>query len=103
MPMDARMGSISAAEPKLMIGDRVIGQGAPTFVIAEIGVNHDGSVERALELVQAARDAGADAVKVQIFRATSLMHRSAGFARYQADRCGEADPGAMLRRYELEE
>lgn len=45
---------------------RQIGGNAPAFVIAEIGVNHDGSVETARELIAAAADAGADAVKLQI-------------------------------------
>ncbi|MGE5611959.1 MAG: N-acetylneuraminate synthase family protein [Bacillota bacterium] len=72
-----------------------------TLVIAEIGVNHDGSLTRALELVDHAAACGADAVKLQIFRAKALMHASAAFAGYQKDRCAEADPAAMLRRYEL--
>jgi sialic acid synthase SpsE len=87
----------------LHIADRLIGPEEPTFVIAEIGVNHDGSIERAMELVDAAASCGADAVKLQIFRADALMHRSSEFAAYQEPQCEEADPAAMLRRYELGE
>jgi N-acetylneuraminate synthase/N,N'-diacetyllegionaminate synthase len=70
-------------------------------IIAEIGVNHDGVLARALELVNHAAAAGADAVKLQIFRAETLMHPSGALAGYQKDRVSEADPAAMLRRYEL--
>jgi sialic acid synthase SpsE/sugar phosphate isomerase/epimerase len=49
----------------LTLKDRVIGSGQPAFVIAEAGVNHNGSLEMALQLVDMAADAGADAVKFQ--------------------------------------
>ncbi len=51
--------------PKIKIGDREIGPGEPVFVIAEIGVNHNGSVETAKRLIDEAVNAGADAVKFQ--------------------------------------
>ncbi|MDN3497220.1 N-acetylneuraminate synthase family protein [Planococcus sp. APC 4015] len=47
------------------IGSRVIGGGRPTYVIAEIGLNHNGDVELAKRLIDVAADAGADAVKFQ--------------------------------------
>jgi len=80
---------------------RTISAGCGTLVIAEIGVNHDGSVERAIELVHAAKAAGADAVKLQLFSAQRLMHPTAGFAGYQESRVNDATPAEMLARYEL--
>jgi N,N'-diacetyllegionaminate synthase len=78
-----------------------IATGGPTLVIAEIGVNHDGQLERAMELVAAAAACGADAVKLQIFHASSLMHYSSQFAGYQKSAVKEQTPAQMLRRYEL--
>jgi sialic acid synthase SpsE len=55
------------------IGGRLVGAGAPLFVVAELGLNHEGSVERALELVDAAAGAGASAIKLQSFKADDLV------------------------------
>jgi N-acetylneuraminate synthase/N,N'-diacetyllegionaminate synthase len=55
------------------IGGRAVGDGAPTFVIAEIGLNHDGDVGRALQLVDAAAFAGASAIKLQTLQADRLV------------------------------
>src|SRR5258708_5101272 len=83
------------------ISGRRIVVGEPTLVIAEIGVNHDGSVTKALELVDTAAQCQADAVKLQLFRASHLMNRSSSFAAYQKAQCDETDPPTMLRKYEL--
>src|SRR5262249_19008284 len=85
----------------IRIGDRQFDTASPTLVIAEIGVNHDGLIERALELVRTAKEAGADAVKLQVFRADALMHTSSPFAGYQKDRVNQNSPADMLRQYEL--
>ena len=74
----------------MIVGDRVIAVGRPPYVIAEIGVNHDGLLEKANALVDAAAEAGADAVKVQWFEAERLVSRRAKLAVYQA-RSGAVD------------
>ncbi len=83
----------------MQIGSKHIESGR-VYVIAEIGVNHDGAPAKALELVDAAAHAGADAVKLQYFQTDLLMSRSAKLAAYQKN-AGESDPIAMLRRLEL--
>src|ERR1700683_5199809 len=85
----------------VQLESRVVAPGCGVLVIAEIGVNHDGSVERAIELVHAAKSAGADAVKLQIFSARRLMHPTAAFAGYQQSRVSDNTPVDMLARYEL--
>ena len=56
----------------LFIGDRQVGPGHACFVIAEAGVNHNGSIKRALKMVKIASDSGADAVAI-----ASMLHYAA--------------------------
>ena len=88
---------------ELRVQGRAIGVGHPAFVIAEIGVNHDGCAKRAIELACIAAACGADAVKLQFFSATRLVHPSGAFADYQRQRVAAATPAEMLARYELGE
>lgn len=75
-------------------------QPARVLVIAEIGVNHDGDVGRAIELTQAAAGAGADAIKLQLFDPRYLLSNQAVLADYQR-RQQENDVFQMLDRLKL--
>jgi len=73
------------------------------FIIAEAGVNHNGSVDLALELIDSAKASGADAVKFQTFRADKLATRSAHKAAYQErTTASEESQFEMLERLELD-
>jgi N,N'-diacetyllegionaminate synthase len=75
---------------------------APTLVIAEAGVNHNGSLELAFELIDAASDAGADVVKFQTFKAEKLVTQYASKADYQLETTGSKETQfEMIKKLEL--
>ena len=54
------------------IEGRKIGQSEPPYIIAELSANHNGSIEKAKETIKAAKDCGADAIKLQTYNADSM-------------------------------
>lgn len=75
-----------------------------TFIIAEAGVNHNGSINMAYELIDVAAEAGADAIKFQTFKAESIVTRDAQKAGYQK-KAGSSEETQydMLKKLELSE
>ncbi|MDO8435820.1 MAG: N-acetylneuraminate synthase family protein [bacterium] len=79
-----------------------IGKNSPCFIIAEAGVNHNGDIGLAKKLIEAAKTAGADAVKFQTFKSEEIVTPDAGQAEYQIKNIGkEESQYAMLKRLEL--
>lgn len=72
-----------------------------TFIIAEAGVNHNGSEELALGLIEIAAKAGVDAVKFQSFKAEKLISKGVKKAKYQQKATGAGDQYSMLKELEL--
>jgi len=73
------------------------------YVVAEGGVNHDGDLQKALDIVAAAGECGADAIKFQLFTPGNLVAADAPLARYQRENAGWENQLAMLERLKLSE
>jgi N,N'-diacetyllegionaminate synthase len=86
----------------ITLGGRKVGGGNPCFIIAEAGVNHNGSLEIAEDLIDAASSSGADAVKFQTFNTDQLLLETTEKADYQLETTGsEESQYKMLRNLEL--
>lgn len=88
---------------KVNIADRKIGNGEPCFIIAEAGVNHNGKVKLAKKLIDAAKKAGVDAVKFQVFRSNRVVVKTAEKATYQKRTTSKESQYEMLKKLELTE
>lgn len=86
------------------IAGRKVGKNQPVFIIAEAGVNHNGDVKMALELVREAKRCGADCVKFQTFKAESVVTARARKAAYQLEVTDKQESQLeMLKKIELPE
>ena len=84
----------------ITIGDKKIGIGQPVFVIAEIGINHNGKLDKAKRLIDAAKEAGADCVKFQM-RDLPSLYTNAGNADDARENLGSQYTLDLLTRFEL--
>jgi N-acetylneuraminate synthase/N,N'-diacetyllegionaminate synthase len=85
----------------LRIAGKLIGDGHPCFIVAEAGVNHNGKFSLAKKMVDAAKKAGADAVKFQVIDAERMITKTAEKAAYQKRNTGGGSQYEMLKRLEL--
>jgi N,N'-diacetyllegionaminate synthase len=84
------------------IAGRIIGVEHPAFIIAEVGINHNGSVHTALEMIGVAKQAGADAVKFQTFKAGEFVgDRTQQFSYQSQGKQVTESMLAMFERFEL--
>ena len=86
----------------IKIGKKTIGQGQPIFIIAEAGVNHNGDIGLAKKLIDGAKEAAADAVKFQTFKAENVVCENVAMADYQKKNIGKQKSQLeMIREFEL--
>lgn len=101
--VDKHMHLVAVArrgQPEFRIGNFLIGPSSPSFLIAEIGNNHNGSLEMAIRLIDQAVEAGADCAKFQM-RTMSQLYRNAGDANDASEDLGAQYTLDLLSRFQL--
>lgn len=87
---------------KIKLGKKTVGEGFPVYIIAEAGINHNGSVDCAKEMIRCAKNCGVDAIKFQIFSAAEFVSSPKDLYTYHSQ--GKPVTESMLemfRRYEF--
>jgi len=86
----------------IKVGDKIIGENHPVFIIAEAGVNHNGDFELAKKLIDVAKESGADAVKFQTFKTENVVTKYASMAEYQEKNIGKKETmQEMIKKLEI--
>lgn len=86
----------------IKIGEREISADSPAYIIAEAGVNHNGNIENAIKLIDAACEAGVDAVKFQMFKSEDIILKDIAKAPYQKKTTDASQSQyEMLKKLEL--
>ena len=85
---------------KVKIGNRLVGNGEPVFIVAEAGVNHNGVLGLAMNLVDVAKEAGADAVKFQTWKTEEIVTENVPKPKYQKTSSAQSQY-EMLKKLEL--
>ena len=86
----------------IIISEFTIGQGCKPFIIAEAGINHNGEIEKAIEMIKIAKKAGANAIKFQTFKAEEFVANPKQMFTYTSQ--GKEVTESMLemfKRYEF--
>jgi N,N'-diacetyllegionaminate synthase len=86
---------------KVKIGDTWVGKGEPVFIIAEAGANHDRKLKQAKQLIDVAVEAGADAVKFQVYSAETLYSRKTPQFSYLKETEGDKSTFDILKSIEI--
>jgi len=87
---------------QIKIGDKLIGDNHPCFIVAEAGVNHNGDIEKAKRLIDIAKDAAVDSVKFQTWITEKILTKSVAQAEYQTKNTRKKESQFdMIKRLEL--